>query len=46
LGGNITSGLGTPPDFGGGVNNEYEFEEVVFINGTPLCLQAAARISA
>ncbi len=25
-----------PPDFGGGVNNEYEYEEVVFVSGTPV----------
>ena len=25
-----------PPDFGGGVNNEYDYEEVVFVSGTPV----------
>jgi len=25
-----------PPDFGGGVNNEYEYEEVVFVSGVPI----------
>lgn len=30
------SALATPPDFGGGVNNEYDYEEVVFISGTPV----------
>ncbi|HZK43058.1 MAG TPA: S-layer homology domain-containing protein [Syntrophomonadaceae bacterium] len=28
--------LGEPPDFNGGVNNEYEYEEVVFVSGTPI----------
>lgn len=25
-----------PPDFGGGVNNEYDYEEVVFVSGAPV----------
>lgn len=30
------SAWSAPPDFGGGVNNEYEYEEVVFVSGTPI----------
>jgi hypothetical protein len=25
-----------PPEFSGGVSNEYEYEEVVFISGKPI----------
>lgn len=28
--------LAVPLDFGGGVNDEYEYEEIVFISGTPI----------
>jgi len=31
-----TYAYAAPPDFGGGVNNEYEYEEVVFVNGVPI----------
>jgi len=33
----LTPGAGAaPPDFGGGVNNEFEYEEVIFVSGTPI----------
>ncbi len=34
-----------PPDFNGGVNNEYEYEEVVFISGTPIKFTGTIDIS-
>lgn len=37
------SALAAPPDFGGGVNNEYEFEEVVFITGTPIIFAGSGK---
>lgn len=34
-----------PPEFSGGVNNEYEYEEVVFITGTPMRLKGEIDVS-
>lgn len=34
-----------PPDFNGGVNNEHEYEEVVFITGTPILFTGKLDIS-
>lgn len=31
-----TNAYAAPPDFGGGVNNEYDYEEVVFVSGVPI----------
>ncbi|MEJ8553424.1 S-layer homology domain-containing protein [Tepidibacter sp. Z1-5] len=35
----------TPPEFSGGVNNEYEYEEVVFITGEPVKLKGEVKVS-
>lgn len=35
----------TPPGFSGGVNNEYEYEEVVFITGEPIRLKGEIKVS-
>ena len=32
------SAFATPPEFSGGVRNEYEYKEVVFITGKPITL--------
>lgn len=32
---NLEAGA-APPDFSGGVNNEYQYEEVIFVSGTPI----------
>lgn len=34
-----------PPDFSGGVNNEHEYEEVVFISGTPILFTGSLDVS-
>ncbi len=34
-----------PPDFNGGVNNEHEYEEVVFISGSPILFTGQLDIS-
>lgn len=35
----------SPPEFAGGVNNEYEYEEIVFITGKPVKFIGTARIT-
>ncbi len=35
----------SPPEFSGGVNNEYEYEEVVFITGQPIKFTGTVRIT-
>lgn len=37
--------LASPPEFAGGVNNEYEYEEIVFITGRPIKFTGTARIT-
>lgn len=37
--------MATPSDFGGGVNNEYEYEEMVFISGEPIKFSGEISIS-
>ncbi|NMA03897.1 MAG: S-layer homology domain-containing protein [Clostridiales bacterium] len=34
-----------PPEFAGGVNNEYEYEEIVFITGKPIKFTGTAKIT-
>ncbi|CAH2215087.1 S-layer homology domain-containing protein [Tepidibacter aestuarii] len=34
-----------PPGFSGGVNNEYEYEEVVFISGEPIVVKGEIKVS-
>ncbi len=36
---------GEPPDFNGGVYNEYEYEEVIFISGEPIIFKGTLDIS-
>jgi hypothetical protein len=35
----------TPPEFSGGINNEYEYEEVIFITGEPIRLKGEVKVS-
>ncbi len=35
----------TPPEFSGGVNNEYEYEEIVFITGEPIKVTGQIKVS-
>ncbi|HZK57730.1 MAG TPA: S-layer homology domain-containing protein [Clostridia bacterium] len=35
----------SPPEFAGGVNNEYEYEEIVFITGKPVKFTGTAKIT-
>ncbi len=35
----------SPPEFAGGVNNEYEYEEIVFITGKPIKFTGTAKIT-
>lgn len=35
----------SPPEFAGGVNNEYEYEEIVFITGEPIKFTGTIRIT-
>lgn len=34
-----------PPDFNGGVNNEYEYEEIVFVSGEPVRFVGEMKVS-
>ncbi|QEK13258.1 S-layer homology domain-containing protein [Crassaminicella thermophila] len=40
-----TSAWATPPGFSGGVNNEYEYEEVVFLTGEPIKFHGTMTVS-
>ncbi|MCT4507666.1 MAG: S-layer homology domain-containing protein [Tepidibacter sp.] len=34
-----------PPEFSGGINNEYEYEEIVFVSGEPVRLKGEIKVS-
>lgn len=38
------SSYGAPIDYMGGVNNEYEYEEIVFITGTPIRFKGEVKV--
>jgi len=40
---NVSYSLAVPPDFSGGVNNEYDYEEVVFISGEPVVVSGSGK---
>ncbi len=40
---NVSYSLAVPPDFSGGVNNEYDYEEVVFISGEPVVVTGSGK---
>ena len=40
-----TNTFAAPPEFAGGVNNEYEYEEIVFITGEPIKFIGTIRIT-
>ncbi len=39
------SSFASPPEYAGGVNNEYEYEEIVFITGEPILFVGTAKIT-